>query len=426
MKNKFKRPKLISDPIYGLINISNVIKFIDNERFQSLGFKYQLGLTSMIFPSATHTRKAHSLGTYQATKNLTYRWKDSGFINEEEKKALEIYALYHDWGHFALSHATEALCRENHDEFAVELLERFKDIFVESEVNFDVLKRIFEHKDNLYLAVHDKTLGMDKLDYLCRDGLFTIRCKPNGADYVREHLYYLENKLVIDEKAVDEAKDIQEFYIKMYKNVYLRKAAVILQRMMHKILYHMIKGDEISQDEIKNMNDFELLGRVSNSKIKKVKYMYKNLMTRNLYKEGLVVRKEKYNHNSNKFKDTNSIGLKSSDFNELIEMDQFNPKNINGLSKLEKMISDKLSIPYEDILIVPVLGSWRFNSMDVNILSKGNEIDSMKRRYPKHFKNLEEIADSYKALRLCSYDKYKDLISSDKCKNIVLDLIFTK
>src|SRR3989344_100158 len=99
-----RKPKLILDPILGVIDVTEIIPLIDVSEFQSLGFKYQLGLNAMIFPAATHTRKQHSLGAYERTRRLTTGWVDHGLIIPREAKALQVYALYHDIGHGPFSH----------------------------------------------------------------------------------------------------------------------------------------------------------------------------------------------------------------------------------------------------------------------------------------------------------------------------------
>src|SRR5271168_3838772 len=111
-----KSPKVIADPIYGIIDVRPVVPMIDTREFQALGDKRQLGMSYLIFPSATHTRKAHSLGAYHATRELTRRWMELGIVNRREADALAGYALFHDIGHPAFSHVTEPLCEMPVDE----------------------------------------------------------------------------------------------------------------------------------------------------------------------------------------------------------------------------------------------------------------------------------------------------------------------
>src|SRR5580704_17085250 len=105
-----KSSKVIADPIYGIIDIRPVLPMVEAPEFQALGDKRQLGMSYLVFPSATHTRKAHSIGAYHATRQLMEHWLRLGFVNRGEADALAAYALYHDIRHPAFSYVTEPLC----------------------------------------------------------------------------------------------------------------------------------------------------------------------------------------------------------------------------------------------------------------------------------------------------------------------------
>ena len=71
--------KIINDPVYGFITIANDLVFdlIQHPYFQRLRNIQQLGLSSMVYPGALHTRFQHSLGALhlmrQALDNLKYK-----------------------------------------------------------------------------------------------------------------------------------------------------------------------------------------------------------------------------------------------------------------------------------------------------------------------------------------------------------------
>ena len=122
------------------------------------------------------------------------------------------------------------------------------------------------HEDPFADAVSDKNLGMEKLDYLERDGFFTILSRPVGVDYLRQHIYFIDGKLAIDEKAMDNALDVQNYYLKIYKNVYLRKTSAIAQRMVQKMTHHLIIAEELRREELPLLTDSELIGRCGTSR----------------------------------------------------------------------------------------------------------------------------------------------------------------
>lgn len=262
-KDRFQisAPKVIADPIYGIIDVRPVLPMIETAEFQALGDKRQLGMAYLTYPSATHSRKAHSLGAYHATRKLADAWIKRGFITEREGAALAGYALYHDIGHPAFSHVTEPLCEMPKDgkgtmtmsmngALSLAVMRRLKKEIVAAGIDFKLMEDMATHRNPLYLAVSDKNLGMEKLDYLERDGALTILSRPIGVDYLREHIYFVDGNLAIDEKAVDNAIEVQNYYLKIYKNVYLRKTSAIAQRMMQKMVYHLIMAGELRRSDL--------------------------------------------------------------------------------------------------------------------------------------------------------------------------------
>jgi HD superfamily phosphohydrolase len=420
-------PKVISDPLYGIIDIRPILPLVETPEFQSLAYKYQLGLAYLIFPSATHTRRAHSLGAYHTTSILAQNWVSQGFIDEDEAKVLSAYALYHDIGHPALSHVTEPLCAYNNDENAVKIIPRLKGTIEKAGVNYNRILKLFTHKDPLYRAVHDKNLGMEKLDYLERDGMNTILARPMGVEYLREHIYLIKNNLAIDEKVVDNAKGIQDFYLKMYKNVYLRKASIIAQRMMQKMVFLLIRSKEITASQLLTMTDFELFGKLSLSCNPLVQFLYKQLLSRHLFKETVVIRYEGFTHPSlNQEKSVVVKGVQPTDMEKLSRSKVLDTQNPKELFALESEVAHIAGIPEKAVLIVPVFSPWRFETQDILIYTVKGKLDSMKRRYPGHFKDMEEIARAYTALRVCTFEEYRHVLGSSRISKKVFELLMNR
>ena len=95
--------KKISDPIHGHIIITKLASLIiDSPFFQRLRYLHQLGTCYYIFPSSTHTRFEHSIGTYFLTgKTLESILSNSDgsllnvyLLQIEELKDYELYYLH--------------------------------------------------------------------------------------------------------------------------------------------------------------------------------------------------------------------------------------------------------------------------------------------------------------------------------------------
>src|SRR3989338_953077 len=367
--------KIVSDPILGLIDISGFLPMIDTRQFQSLAFKYQLGLAFMLFPSATHTRKQHCLGAFQRTKDLPRQWVDVGMVTKEQAHNVTAYALYHDIGHGPFSHVVEPLFdlfpgvkKTNlraDDAMGLEIVSGLRKEIEACGVDFDAIYGLFEHKDPLYLAVHDKNLGAEKFDYLARDAFYTIKELP-GVDYISRYIYFIDNQVVVDERVIDQAKAIQDFYIKMSKHVYLRKKSAILQRLVQKMAYELVK-EGMGVKEIWKFTDFGLMGRFEISENPLIRNYYGSLMAGHLPKTAIEIKYEQFVQLDEKRRDKslNVFGLPEEVLNSMLSRKKF--ANLKSLEEVERGIAELVGIPKESLIIVPSLSHHRFVPEDVKI-----------------------------------------------------------
>lgn len=425
MQRKIYTPKVIADPVYGIVDIRPVLPMVETEEFQALADKRQLGMSYLIFPSATHTRMAHSFGAYHATSELSKRWLEHGMISEQEAAALAGYALYHDIGHPAFSHVTEELCDEDNDEVGVKVIARLKPEIEACGIDFALLMGMAEHKNPLYLGVHDKNLGMEKLDYLERDGLYTILSRPAGIDYLRKHVYFVDNELMIDEKVIDNAIEAQNFYLKMYKNVYLRKASVIAQRMMQKMVYVLLAHGAITRDDLPRLTDSELIGIIGQSRDKTVRTLYARLKRRELFKETIVIRHKKFTSKHQPEEKTVAVfGLEEDEMAKLIASQALTNKSQETLLELERKIAEIAGIARDDVLAVTVFNAWRFVPQDIAIYGSHGR-SSLKDRYPAHFRDMEEVGRSYTAFRICTTQEHRKKLSDQRVARDIFEAVFT-
>ncbi|MGB7957833.1 MAG: HD domain-containing protein [Minisyncoccia bacterium] len=432
MAKTSRTPKVVADPIYGIIDIRPVLPMVETEEFQILGDKRQLGMAYLTFPSATHSRKAHSLGSYHATRELADRWIKRGFINATQANALAGYALYHDIGHPAFSHVTENLCAQPkgtkgmsiNSALSFKFIQKLKKNIEACGIDFTLLERMAHHENPLADAVGDKNLGMEKLDYLERDGFFTILSRPVGVDYLRQHIYFIDGRLAIDEKAIDNALDVQNYYLKIYKNVYLRKTSAIAQRMVQKMTHHLIMAEELRREELPLLTDSELIGRCGTSKDPFVRATYALLRCRDLFREAIVLRPEKFSHAAPSGKPVTTFGMKKAVMQRLARNPKLQPKNQDELAFAENAIAALAGLPKSSVLIAPIDGQERFSGQDILIYQGAHKkLASLKKRYPAHFKNIEEVAESYVTFRVCTIEKYRKILSSPKIAKKIFEYL---
>ena len=75
----------------------------------------QLGLTYRLYPNATHTRFAHSLGVYDLANRII---KQFNCFSKNEANELTAAALVHDFGHGPHSHAFEHYTQVEHEKYS--------------------------------------------------------------------------------------------------------------------------------------------------------------------------------------------------------------------------------------------------------------------------------------------------------------------
>ncbi len=100
--------KLIVDSIHGDIHLNKrEVDVIDTPSFQRLRHLKQLAMAQMVYPSATHTRFAHSIGAL----GMMIRILNAAGLNipKDQIEQLRLAALLHDIGHYPYSHLMEGL-----------------------------------------------------------------------------------------------------------------------------------------------------------------------------------------------------------------------------------------------------------------------------------------------------------------------------
>ena len=119
-----KNETLIMDPIHGFINISEypVIKeLVESKYFQRLRRLTQLGMTSTVYPNATHSRFAHCLGVMHVFLILfdSITRREEKEISDKNNKRMigAVAALLHDLGHGPFSHASESILDQKFGKF---------------------------------------------------------------------------------------------------------------------------------------------------------------------------------------------------------------------------------------------------------------------------------------------------------------------
>ncbi|MEZ4775401.1 MAG: HD domain-containing protein [Bacteroidia bacterium] len=258
MKKRIIRSKIINDPVHGFIEVSrgSLLTLIDTPAFQRLRRIKQLGLSSLVYPGAVHTRFNHALGAMHLMRQaLDVLRRKKVKISKEEYKAALIAILLHDIGHGPFSHALEhAIIRGmHHEEMSLALMHYLNDrMGGKLTLAIDIFTGDYPRKF-LHQLVSSQ-LDMDRMDYLIRDSFFTgVAEGIVGIDRIIKILNVADDELVCEDKGI---YSIEKFIVArrlMYWQVYLHKAAMAAEHMMVNILHRarflVEAGEKIFLDE---------------------------------------------------------------------------------------------------------------------------------------------------------------------------------
>src|SRR5687768_18029047 len=85
-----------------------VRQLVDTPEFRRLASISQLGLVSLVYPAANHTRFEHSLGVYRMAllylKQLAHDERFAANVSPADAEVFLVAALLHDLGHWPFCH----------------------------------------------------------------------------------------------------------------------------------------------------------------------------------------------------------------------------------------------------------------------------------------------------------------------------------
>ena len=199
----------------------------------------QLGLASVVYPAAQHTRFQHSLGAFHLMSEAILSLQQKGnFIFDSEAEAVEAAILMHDIGHGPLSHVLENTLINGitHEEISLLMMEQINE---EMNGELNLAMKIFkdEYPKHFLHQLISSQLDMDRLDYLRRDSFFTGVNEGNiGSARIIKMLDVVDDKLVVDSKGIYSIENYLTSRRLMYWSVYLHKTAVAFEKVLINLL----------------------------------------------------------------------------------------------------------------------------------------------------------------------------------------------
>jgi len=287
---------LVDEPVWELLKTADV---------QRLRRIKQLGVSEFVFPSASHTRFAHSIGVFHNARRLVELIKREivlkrvdGEFNEHRAKVALFAALLHDIGHGPFSHAFEearkALAAERdgdatakarirrHEAFTADMIKdrggQIGEILGRAGVEVEEVADLVaaETPADMYHAVVSSSFDADRLDYLVRDRYMTgtgagaidlewlmdnvrvaeIDFSPpdsDGGDPIYEHSFCLGYK------AREAAEDFLLARYRLYTNVYFHKTTRGIEQMVSAFFRFIAREIAVSRQIVGLSDDHPLV-----------------------------------------------------------------------------------------------------------------------------------------------------------------------
>jgi hypothetical protein len=258
---------ILRDPVHGLVAFEGeeegvVEELIDTPEVQRLRRVRQLGVTSLAFPGAEHSRFAHAVGAAFVMKLLLARLRTIGGVLPPEQRVTPVRArealaaaLLHDVGHGPLSHLFENAIPGTpaHETWTERIvLDPGTGVHrvlsgIDGTLPARVVDLVHGRHDVPYLAkAVSGELDVDRCDYLLRDAHATgVRYGVYDLDWLLRSLCFAPAHAAEragPALAIDGAKGLPaiEAFITarlfMFQQVYQHKATRAAEWMIRKIL----------------------------------------------------------------------------------------------------------------------------------------------------------------------------------------------
>ena len=236
-----RKNTLFNDPIYGFIAIETdlILQLINHPYFQRLRRISQMGLSSLVYPGAHHTRFEHALGAMHVMqKAIDVLLRKGVNISFEEREAMQIAILLHDIGHGPFSHATEESLLQgiHHETISLQVIALLNEslggqLDLATKIFVGTYPRKFMHQ------LVSSQIDVDRLDYLKRDSFYTGVTEGNiNTNRILATMNVKDEQLVFELKGVHSLEKFLLARRLMYWQVYLHKTSLAAEMILVKII----------------------------------------------------------------------------------------------------------------------------------------------------------------------------------------------
>lgn len=243
---------VVRDPVWGDIHMDAPLHALfQSKTFMVLDRIRQLGPVALVYPGATHTRKAHSLGVYHIARRMVIALVEKGELacaTRAGLKAFLVAALCHDIGHFPYAHSFKDLPLAHHEAIggAMVLEPPLSEMISRCGADPQQVAAIIDPdrplpddgETRLYRSFLSGVLDPDKIDYLTRDAFYCgVPYGVQDADYIMRRLMVHDDRLAIDSKGEMSIEALLFAKYQMYRAVYWHPQVRAATAMVRKAVY---------------------------------------------------------------------------------------------------------------------------------------------------------------------------------------------
>jgi uncharacterized protein len=252
-------------------------QLLDAPELRRLAKISQLGLVSLVYPGACHSRLEHSLGVYRNAlvylKQLATDERFEATMRLEDGETFLVAALLHDLGHWPFCHAIEDIALPgvpSHELFANsfllegEIADTLRDDWnlQPRDVTALLSEKPRDARHRILKSMLSGPIDIDKMDYLGRDSLHAG--VPYGRNYDQQRLIgslclnQAGDGLAISHKGRTAAEMMVFARYVMFSEVYwhhaVRSASAMLQRSFF-LLHEQLDLDQLFRQSEKPFID---------------------------------------------------------------------------------------------------------------------------------------------------------------------------
>jgi HD superfamily phosphohydrolase len=261
----------IRDPLWGNIFLSPALeRLASSAPFAKLGRIKQLGPAFLVYPGATHTRRAHSIGVLHMARRLAWALAVKGQLDFCTREGIQSYfvaALCHDLGHFPYAHSLKELPLAQHEALTARellsgplrhfVLEAGADPEVAAAIVDRDLPRDGDREIRFFRSLLSGVLDPDKLDYLNRDAFYCgVPYGLQDSDFILQRVAVGPGEvLAIEERGLMSVEGLLFSKYLMYRSVYWHKGVRSATAMIKKAVLLALNEGVLRAEDLYGLDD---------------------------------------------------------------------------------------------------------------------------------------------------------------------------